>query len=124
MVVRHKYIKIPLDLLSFEAAEELEKLRLGKRHMRESTKNLAKFFQRETNFQRIDYQIIFKEAHFPIYEKEMRDEEEIKAYASQISNRLSSASKLETKALEKLIKFCIGFADHCEAYGDRARYSY
>ena len=92
--------------------------------MHKSTRDLANFFKREINFERIDYQIIFKDAHFVAYQKEIRDEEEIKAYASQVSIRLISASKLKEESLQKLILFCSSFSEYCTAYGETALYSY
>lgn len=105
------HVRISLGLLSIEAAEELERLRLGREYKIESISELSHFFKESSNFIGFN-QLIFSNAYFETYKEMIENTENIKQNAINISNKLNNIQNLKKEELEKLISFCVNFSDY------------
>lgn len=101
-----------LPLLAIESAEDLARLKKNIKTDLKHAKELSELL--EKNSWRLDYSIIFTEAYFNAYNKNISSENP-KKYYEEIYKKLNSPSKLGKK-LEGLINFCVKLSDSAALY--------
>ncbi len=110
--------KISLPLLSIEAAEELQRLKLGKKVIFESTKELSRMIKEDFP-RKTDYTTIFKNAYKLTYSEDIENKGENipEKHLLGISNNLANPSDLEKELeLKTLIDFCVNLSNQASSY--------
>jgi hypothetical protein len=106
-----------LYLLSIEAAEEIQRLRLKKDGSLKYTNELSELIKKDFN-KRLDCSVLFSEAYFGAYSKRISvlpNDNSIQ-HMIKISNKLGSVLSLKDEDLEKLVDFCVNLSDYSALY--------
>lgn len=113
------HYKKDLSLISIEAAEELERLKLGDKTNLNSSKELSTLFKEE--MWKFDYQEIFSNAilNFSAGKNYLKTSEEIKSYIEFFYNAIENAKILNIKSLDDISRFCINLSDSAALYKER-----
>lgn len=106
-----------LYLLSIEAAEELQRLKLKKSNSLKNTEELSALIKKDF-LERLDYSVLFSKAYLEAYSKRISvlPNDNSILYMIDVSKKLESPSSLKNKELEKLIKFCVNLSDYSVLY--------
>jgi hypothetical protein len=101
-----------LPLLSIEAAEELQRLKLKKETNLEHAKELSTLIKKDF-IERVDYSEIFSRAYFATYSSDLPSSLDKRIpYVEEISKKLETPSNLKYKELEKLVDFCVNLSNY------------
>jgi hypothetical protein len=111
-----------LSLLSIEAAEELQRLKLKKITDLRNTKELSTLIKEDFVW-KWDYSKIFSEAYFATYSEELSlfPSKKSKNCMNEISKKLESPSNLKYKELKQLIDFCVNLSDYSSFHDEEIR---
>jgi hypothetical protein len=110
-----------LSLLSIDAAEELQRLRLKKDTSFENTKQLSVLIK-EDFANRLDYSEIFKQTYYSTYSSEIPASLNRRIfYMLRVSNQLDSPSNIKDRELEKLVNFCVNLSDYSAIHEEEIR---
>ena len=117
-----KHERTYLPLLSIEAAEELQRLKLRKGTGLKNTKELSKLVKNEFP-KRLDYKELFSKAYSSVYYQKDPEllNKDPEQYIKEISNKLDSPLKLEFKEFEKIVRFCAKLSDYSSIHEEEIR---
>lgn len=114
---------INLPLVSIQAAEELERLRLKKGDNIEKTRELSNFMKEKFD-KRLDYSLIFTKAYFSVYNPEIGafTLKNSKKHIKEISEKLNNLDSLKNKEIAELVSFCVSLSDYSSLHEESIQY--